>query len=219
MFITTLAVGFLGGTFVSIIANQWRTVIDENLDAGKIVSFRTLIAGMLSSLYMLALSFSVASTDFYQFAFFGLLLLALSLLDYDTMTLPDSLTQMLLWLGLLLSCSKFSTLSPVDAIWGATIGYMSLWLLNMFSLFVFKKQGMGHGDFKLYAAIGAWLGAESLISVMVVAVVFGFITAFYFIATSKHKNGAFPFGIGLASGAVVYVLYGDLVSYILNSIS
>ncbi len=217
--ISTIAGGFVAGSVISVIACQWRTVINESLDAGKIFSLRTLIAGVISSCYMTVLAIQVDPTSFYAFAAFGLFLLAMSLLDYDTMTLPDKLTQSLLWLGLLLSCSKYSLLPPVDAIWGATIGYMSLWFLNAFSLLAFKRQGMGHGDFKLYAAIGAWLGAQSLISVMVVAVVVGFITAIYFMLTKKHKDGAFPFGIGLAVGAVIYVLCGNFVDMFLGLIS
>ncbi|OBU25631.1 prepilin peptidase [Photobacterium aquimaris] len=219
MIMSIIAGGFVAGGLTSIVANQWRTVINESLDAGKLISIRTVVSCVVFAAYVTALQINVDPTNFYSFALFGLMLWLLCLLDYDTMTLPDNITQPLLWVGLLLSCTKYSMLSPVDAIWGATIGYMSLWSLNMFCVFVFKKQGMGHGDFKLFAAIGAWLGVQSLIATMAVAVIVGFITALYFFTSKKHKNGAFPFGIGLASGAVVYVLCGDIVDMFLSLLS
>jgi len=87
------------------------------------------------------------------------MLVALTFIDLEHKLLPDQLTLPLIWLGLVVnSFGLFSTLE--DALWGAVAGYMSLWLLYWSFRLVTGKHGMGYGDFKLLAALGAWLGWE-----------------------------------------------------------
>src|SRR5699024_7302555 len=88
-------------------------------------------------------------------------LIALSIIDLDHQLLPDSITLPLLWLGLLLSLSGQFT-DPQSSILGATIGYLSLWSLYHIFRLLTGKEGMGYGDFKLLAALGAWLGWQAL---------------------------------------------------------
>ncbi|EYC50426.1 methyltransferase [Hylemonella gracilis str. Niagara R] len=93
---------------------------------------------------------------------FCAVLLALALIDWDTHLLPDSLTQPLLWTGLSGAALGWTGTSLPDAFWGAAIGYLSLWLLANSFRWVTGREGMGQGDFKLLAALGAWLGWAAL---------------------------------------------------------
>ena len=100
------------------------------------------------------------------------LLLCLAFIDLKTRYLPDALTLPTLWLGLLCN-STGALIAPADAIWGAALGYVSLWLIHHIFLQITGKDGMGYGDFKLMAAIGAWLGWTVLPLVLTLAAVSG----------------------------------------------
>ena len=106
---------------------------------------------------------------------FAATLLSLALIDWDTTYLPDSLTLPLLWGGLLASAMGWTGTLLADAVWGATIGYGSLRLVHEVFLRITGKEGMGHGDFKLLAAIGAWLGWPALLPVLLLASIVGLI--------------------------------------------
>ena len=88
--------------------------------------------------------------------------LALALIDYDTTLLPDSITQPLLWSGLALSLAGLFPHDLEAAVVGAMLGYLSLWTIYWLFKLVTGKEGMGYGDFKLLAALGAWLGWQAL---------------------------------------------------------
>lgn len=123
--------------------------------------------------------------------------IALAVTDYQTGLLPDRLTLVLLWLGLL-----FHTSTHPDrlnsAIYGAVGGYLSLWLVYWGFFWLSKREGLGYGDFKLLAAIGAWNGWQSLPWVLVIASVSGII-AFAAVYIIRHKSvEQLPFGPYLA---------------------
>jgi leader peptidase (prepilin peptidase)/N-methyltransferase len=106
---------------------------------------------------------------------FTWVLIALTLIDFDTQFLPDQLVYPLLWVGLLLSLAHpvwapgATPLTPADSIIGAAAGYLSLWSIYWMFKLITGKEGMGYGDFKLFAAIGAWLGPWMLLPVIVLA--------------------------------------------------
>ena len=100
---------------------------------------------------------------------FSATLLALSMIDWDTTLLPDDMTLPLLWTGLLLAALKVTNVSLESATWGAAVGYFSLWLIYWVFKLITGKEGMGYGDFKLFAALGTWFGWQALIPVILMA--------------------------------------------------
>ena len=145
---------------------------------------------------------------------FAACLLVLAVIDLDTYLLPDSLTLPLVWAGLLFNLLG-SYVSLESSVSGAALGYLVLWFIyQAFKLFT-GKEGMGYGDFKLLAAIGAWLGVASLFSVVFFASVFGI--AFGLIIQTirgKKKTDAFPFGPCLVMGAFAWMAGFDLTRWI-----
>lgn len=133
-------------------------------------------------------------------------LLALAWIDAETGFLPDLLTLPLLWLGLLVNLSgTFSTLS--DAVLGAVAGYSVLWIICQAFLLLTGRQGMGHGDFKLLAALGAWLGWASLPSILLVSSLLGLATALLQRVRGRMQAGqAFSFGPYLAIAGIAALL-------------
>jgi leader peptidase (prepilin peptidase) / N-methyltransferase len=136
---------------------------------------------------------------------FTWLLIALTMIDFDTQYLPDQLTYPLLWLGLLVSLSgpvwadDAAPLTPRDSIIGAAAGYLSLWSVYWLFKLVTGKEGMGYGDFKLFAALGAWLGWGMLLPIIIfasgVGALFGVVIL---IRQRKGKDTQIAFGPFLA---------------------
>ena len=112
-------------------------------------------------------------------------LLALLLIDFDCGLLPDQITQPLLWAGLLIN-ALYPLVPLVDAVLGAIFGYLSLWSVFWAFKLATGKDGMGYGDFKLLAALGAWLGWQALPQVLMAAAVGGLIYALYQVATGRQ---------------------------------
>jgi len=135
-------------------------------------------------------------------------LLALTFIDADTQLLPDSLTLPLLWAGLLVNL--FGTFAPLaSAVIGAIAGYLSLWLVYWAFKLIRGKEGMGHGDFKLLAAIGAWLGWHVLPFVILLSSVVGAVAGIALIAFRRHERSApMPFGPYLAVAGMVALFWG-----------
>ena len=137
-------------------------------------------------------------------------LLTLALIDWDTTLLPDSLTLPLLWAGLL--CAAWGWLpglSLAQSLWGVLVGYLSLWTVYWFFKLATGKEGMGFGDFKLLAALGAWLGWQAVLPIVLMASVIGAIVGLGMKATGSLREGRFvPFGPFLAGGGLVVVLAG-----------
>lgn len=138
-------------------------------------------------------------------------LIALTFIDIDHQLLPDSITLPLLWLGLLLnSFDVFTSLS--GAVWGAALGYLALWCVYWAFKLLTGKEGMGYGDFKLLAALGAWGGATILPMIILFSSVAGVVLAGIMILLRKHQAAnPLPFGPYLAIAGWFAILWGEPV--------
>jgi leader peptidase (prepilin peptidase)/N-methyltransferase len=136
-------------------------------------------------------------------------LLTLSTIDWQTTYLPDALTLPLLWLGLLASSLGFIHVPLAQAVWGAVAGYGTLWVVATAFAYIAGKEGMGGGDFKLLAALGAWLGPMALIPVVLVASICGALVGLWMQSTQRMAQGGYlPFGPFLATAGVLEAFYG-----------
>ncbi len=138
-------------------------------------------------------------------------LLALMAIDFKTQYLPDAITLPLMWLGLLCNTqSVFTSLS--SSVWGAVAGYMSLWSVCYFYKLLTGKQGMGHGDFKLMAAMGAWLGASMVLPIVLFSSFAGALIGGVLIATRRlNSHNYIAFGPYLAIAGGICALYGHQI--------
>lgn len=136
-------------------------------------------------------------------------LLALAMIDWDTTLLPDSLTFPLAWMGLLASTLGLTEISASEAIWGAALGYGFLWLVSTGFELVTGKVGMGGGDLKLLAAIGAWLGPTSSLTVVLIASMLGAVIGLALKSKNRLREGTYvPFGPFLSCAAIVLTFTG-----------
>lgn len=139
-------------------------------------------------------------------------LIALAFIDLDTQLLPDSLTQPLLWLGLILNMwNTFTDLRT--ALIGALAGYLSLWTVYWMFKLLTKKEGMGYGDFKLLAAIGAWLGWTLLPFTILASSMVGAAVGIAMIVIGGHERSKpIPFGPYLSAAGIVALLWGETLT-------
>ena len=136
-------------------------------------------------------------------------LVALAGIDWDTTLLPDNLTLPLLWAGLVASALGWTIPLP-QALWGAVAGYLSLWSVYWMFKLATGKEGMGHGDFKLLAALGAWLGWQMILPVVLGASVLGAMVGLAMKSGGALREGRYvPFGPFLAGSAIVVLLAGS----------
>jgi leader peptidase (prepilin peptidase) / N-methyltransferase len=138
---------------------------------------------------------------------FSAALLSLSMIDWDTTLLPDDMTLPLLWAGLLLAAMKVTTVSLESAVWGAAAGYFSLWLIYWAFKLITGKEGMGYGDFKLFAALGAWFGWQALIPIILMASVIGAVIGIALKFSNNLREGGYiPFGpfLGIAGFSAMF---------------
>jgi leader peptidase (prepilin peptidase)/N-methyltransferase len=136
-------------------------------------------------------------------------LIALTFIDIDKMLLPDQFTLSLLWLGILVNLSS-EFIDLESAILGAVFGYLSLWSIYWGFKLVTGKEGMGHGDFKLFAALGAWFGWQALPLILLLSSFVAAIVGVVIIINSKDKQSRpLPFGPYLASAGWIYLIYGS----------
>jgi leader peptidase (prepilin peptidase)/N-methyltransferase len=149
-------------------------------------------------------------------------LIALSLIDLDHKLLPDNLTLLLLWLGLLVALAEPGG-QPVfvdlrTSVIGAAAGYLSLWSVYQLFKLLTGKEGMGYGDFKLLAALGAWLGWQLLPLVIVLSAAVGSIVGLCLIVTGQRSRQAeIPFGPYLAGAGWIALLFGrDIIGWYLS---
>ncbi len=147
-----------------------------------------------------------------------LTLVPISMIDADTQLIPDSIVLPLLWLGLAMSLfhpmadSDTLFIAPTHAIVGAMAGYLSLWSIYWLFKLITGKEGMGYGDFKLLAALGAWLGWQQLpIIIMMSAVVGMVINVTLIVARGKDRNMPIPFGPYLATAGWITMLWGETI--------
>jgi leader peptidase (prepilin peptidase)/N-methyltransferase len=143
---------------------------------------------------------------------FGWSLLALAAIDLDTQLLPDDITLPLLWSGLLLNV--WGTFVPLStAVLGAVAGYLALWLVYWGFKLATGKEGMGFGDFKLLAAIGAWLGWQKLPLVILLSSVVGAAVGIALIVLARHgREKPIPFGPYLAAAGLIALFWGELIT-------
>jgi leader peptidase (prepilin peptidase) / N-methyltransferase len=140
---------------------------------------------------------------------FAYFLIAMTLIDYDTKTLPDDLTYPLLWLGLLVNLN--GTIVPLrDAVIGAMAGYLALWAVYWLFKLATGKEGMGFGDFKLLAALGAWLGWQMILPIVLGASAIGAVVGLIMKMNAGLREGRYvPFGPFLAGGGLVVLFAGQ----------
>ena len=143
---------------------------------------------------------------------FTFALIAMTFIDFDTQLLPDDLTYPLLWLGLLVNLNGMFV--PLrEAVIGAAAGYLVLWGIYWLFKLATGKEGMGYGDFKLLAALGAWLGWTMLPTVILVSSVVGAVVGISLIVFTRHgREKPIPFGPYLAAAGLIALLFGNQVS-------
>ena len=141
---------------------------------------------------------------------FSTALLALAVIDWDTTLLPDDITLPLMWAGLILSAVQLNPAISLHAsVWGAVGGYLSLWLVYWAFKLVTGKEGMGYGDFKLFAALGAWIGWSALVPIILMASVIGAVVGIGMKFSSGLREGGYvPFGPFLAGAGFTAMVFG-----------
>jgi leader peptidase (prepilin peptidase) / N-methyltransferase len=150
-------------------------------------------------------------------AVFACILIAQFLIDFDTQFLPDDLNYILLWLGLAVAALGWSV--PLSqAVWGAIAGYLSLWVVYQIHFRITGRAGMGHGDFKLLAALGAWFGAKFLFALILLSSVVGTVVGLALIVIGRIANRHIPFAFGpflAGAGLVAMALGPDRVRHLI----
>ncbi|MGA9666310.1 MAG: A24 family peptidase, partial [Gallionella sp.] len=136
--------------------------------------------------------------------------LALTAIDFDTQLLPDDITLPLLWAGLLFNLFRWGFADDLSsAVLGAVIGYLALWSVYWLFKLATGKEGMGYGDFKLLAALGAWLGWQMLPLIILLSSLVGAVIGITLILALKHgRNIPIPFGPYLAGGGLIALFWG-----------
>jgi len=165
--------------------------------------------GLLSALLVWQFGSGLMGLSTLLFAF---LLIALTFIDADTQLLPDDLTYPLLWAGLLVNLN--GTFVPLqDAVIGAAAGYLVLWTVYWLFKLATGKEGMGYGDFKLLAALGAWLGWTMLPTIILLSSIVGALVGIGLIVFAKRGRGnPIPFGPYLAAAGMIALLFGGPIA-------
>jgi len=134
------------------------------------------------------------------------------MIDFDTQLLPDNMTLPLIWLGLIVNSQGLFV--PLEtALWGAVAGYLSLWSVYHLFKLITGKEGMGFGDFKLLAALGAWMGWQLLPVIIILSSLVGAVVGITLIVTmGRDKNIPIPFGPYLAAAGWLALLWGNDIS-------
>jgi len=141
-------------------------------------------------------------------------LIALTMIDADTQLLPDNMTLPLIWAGLIVN--YFGLLTSLEsALWGAIFGYLSLWSVYQLFKLLTGKEGMGYGDFKLLAALGAWMGWQMLPIIIVLSSLVGAIIGIGMVLIrGKDKNIPIPFGPYLAIAGWICLIWGQKITQV-----
>lgn len=139
-------------------------------------------------------------------------MVALTFIDLDTQLLPDDITLPLLWLGLAFNLGTTFAELP-DAVIGAMAGYLALWAVFWLFKLATGKEGMGYGDFKLLAAIGAWLGWQMLPLTILLSSLVGAVVGILLIVVARHgRNVPIPFGPYLAAAGLIALFWGERIT-------
>ncbi|WP_318521168.1 prepilin peptidase [Photobacterium leiognathi] len=198
----------------SLLSDQVRTLVTGEIEAGKVLRKKTYLAfgfGLIFFAPLFVPNHFSSSFQLAAFCIFSLVLYVLFICDLETMVLPDFLTKPLLWLGLLFSCTAYSDVSPENAIFGAAFGYLSLFVINAVSRLAMGRQGIGGGDFKLLAAIGAFGGFKIAALTLLLVPFVG--VASYFVIPKRliSEDGEMPLGLSLAICGMVGLLFGESI--------
>lgn len=173
------------------------------------ISLRYPIIELSTAILFVAIGYHY--NDSWQIVFacgFTAVIIALTFIDLDTFLLPDELTLPLVWAGLLVNLHGLFSGSLEASIFGAVIGYLSLWSIYWAFKLITGKEGMGYGDFKLLAAIGAWFGWQILVNVLLISSLLGIIYAITLRLLGKLESGkAIPFGPFLGGGAIASLFF------------
>lgn len=198
-------------------------VISWLLLRGRCASCKTPIAWLYPSVELAAAFLALllawrlgASLDALAWMGFAWTLLALAVIDAQTRLLPDFLTLPLVWAGLTFHWLASSPVVFNQAFAGALLGYLSLWSLYWAFKLVTGREGMGYGDFKLLAALGAWLGAPALVPIILLASLSGLLLALIFKLRKRWQGQALPFGPHLVIGALLLLLGGWPLAQLLH---
>ena len=140
---------------------------------------------------------------------FSAAIVALAMIDWDTTLLPDDITLPLLWAGLIVAALGWTGVTLPQALWGAVAGYLSLCAIYQAFKLLTGKEGMGYGDFKLFAALGAWFGWQALVPIILMASVIGAVVGIAMkVSSSLREGGYVPFGPFLAGAGLTAMLFG-----------
>jgi leader peptidase (prepilin peptidase) / N-methyltransferase len=198
--------------FENIPLISWIALRGRCRHCGAPISIQYPLVELISGLCSAAIVFKFGPT--WQSAA-GLLLtwtlVTLAGIDVRTQLLPDQMTLPLLWLGLLLSLIPIFVTSSVSII-GAAVGYLSLWSVYWLFKLITGKEGMGYGDFKLLAALGAWMGATALLPIVLLSSLIGAVVGGAVLALrGRPRSTAIPFGPFLAGAGWIWFLCGDCI--------
>lgn len=141
-------------------------------------------------------------------------LISLTVIDIDHQLLPDNITLPLMWLGLVLSLTSYGTgIAPADALIGAVAGYLCLWSIYWAFKLLTGREGMGYGDFKLLAALGAWLGWQQLLGIVILSSLTGAIVGISMaVIAGRDKNIPMSFGPYLAVAGFLALIWGEQIN-------
>ena len=179
---------------------------------GSAISIRYPLIELLSALLSAAVAYQFGwSEQTVAALILTWALIALSMIDIDHQLLPDQISLPVLWLGLLISLN-YVFVGPEQSIAGAAAGYLFLWLVYHGFRLITGKEGMGYGDFKLLALLGAWFGWQQLPLIILVSSLAGAIIGVSLIVFAKHhKDKPIPFGPYLAIAGWISMMWGNLI--------
>ena len=136
-------------------------------------------------------------------------LLTLALIDWDTTLLPDAIVLPVLWLGLIGASMRWTGIALESALWGAVAGYLVLWSIYWAFKLVTGKEGMGYGDFKLLACLGAWFGWEALVPILLMSSIIGAVVGILLkLKGGLREGGVMPFGPFLVGAGLATMFWG-----------
>ena len=165
-----------------------------------------LLTAILSTLVVYHFGWSLASLCGVVLTWY---LIAIALIDFDTLVIPDQFSLSLMWLGLFISLWHVFV-EPSSAIKGALLGYLLLWSIFQLFKLITGKEGMGYGAFKLLAAAGAWFGIKGVLVTVIISAFAGSILGIMYLHLSKNsKDKPLPFGPYLAVGIWITMVYGQ----------
>jgi len=194
---------------------SWLALRGKCADCGAKISARYPLVELLTALLTAAVAWKFASLGLASMGAAIVLtwfLISLTFIDFDTQLLPDSLTLPLLWLGLFASVMGYTGVAPREAIIGALAGYLSLWSVYHLFRLATGKEGMGYGDFKLLASLGAWLGWQMLLPIILLSALVGAVTGITLIVVrGRDRNIPIPFGPFLAAAGWIALMWGPQI--------